>query len=115
MTDALSSCFCLKLFITLLGSTEELLLAFVCFIYMYVAFLCLLGSTEEYGAMVKKVKLLYPHTTLVAVGFSMGGNLVCKYLGEKEENRRDFVCGVSCCQGYDITRYVMSLLTILLS
>ena len=43
----------------------------------------------------------YPDTKLVAVGFSMGGNVVCKYLGEDERNQQHFICAISCCQGYD--------------
>lgn len=62
------------------------------------------GSTEEYDAMVKEVRRLYPQSRLVAVGFSMGGNIVCKYLGEKPENRQQFIAAISVCQGYDIER-----------
>ena len=60
------------------------------------------GSTEEYGAMVDEVLSMYPHTTLIAVGFSMGANIVCKYLGENSEQRQKITAAVSCCQGYDI-------------
>lgn len=73
------------------------------------AFSVLPGSTEEYGAMVDEVLSMYPHTTLIAVGFSMGGNLVCKYLGESQANRDKIIAGISCCQGYDIMRYDIKL------
>ena len=64
----------------------------------------LAGSTEEYGAMVREVESMYPSSQFVAVGFSMGANLVCKYLGEDEQHRSKFLAGISCCQGYDIER-----------
>lgn len=54
--------------------------------------------------MVDEVISMYPRTTLISVGFSMGGNLVCKYLGESAENRAKVTAGISCCQGYDIVR-----------
>ncbi|XP_067936020.1 abhydrolase domain-containing protein 2-like [Watersipora subatra] len=62
------------------------------------------GSTEEYGAVVDKVISMYPNTILVAVGFSMGANLICKYLGESRDHMNKITAAVSCCQGYDINR-----------
>lgn len=51
---------------------------------------------------------MYPNTKVIAVGFSMGANIVTKYLGERalngiEDNR--ILMGISICQGYDAVRY----------
>lgn len=62
------------------------------------------GQTEEYGKMVDHILQLYPDTQLLAVGFSMGGNIVTKYLGEDESHQQKFLCGMSICQGYDIKK-----------
>ena len=59
------------------------------------------GGTAEYAKLVELLMHAYPDTKLVAVGFSMGGNVVCKYLGEDERNQQHFICAISCCQGYD--------------
>ena len=56
--------------------------------------------------MVDAVRRLHPHTLLVVVGFSLGGNLVCKFLGEKPSNQKRVVCCVSVCQGYSALRWV---------
>lgn len=61
-----------------------------------------MGSTEEYGAMVDEVRLLHPQSKLIAVGFSMGANLILKYLGEDKARQQQFLCAVSACQGYTI-------------
>ena len=63
------------------------------------------GGTEEYGEMIDRVQELYSETTILAVGFSMGGNIVTKYLGERlGANQGKVMCGISCCQGYDAER-----------
>ncbi|WAR19524.1 ABHD2-like protein [Mya arenaria] len=38
----------------------------------------------------------YPHTKIIMVGFSMGGNIVTKYLGENPTHQNDILCGVAC-------------------
>lgn len=43
----------------------------------------------------------YPQTKIVAIGFSLGGNLITKYLGEKREHPSNLISGVSICQGYN--------------
>ena len=45
---------------------------------------------------------------LIGVGFSMGGNILIKYLGEEAPRQECFECGISVCQGYDILRYLMA-------
>ena len=42
------------------------------------------------------------NTKAVAIGFSMGANVISCYLGESGENQEKFICGISVCQGYDI-------------
>ncbi|KAK7912466.1 hypothetical protein WMY93_012677 [Mugilogobius chulae] len=51
--------------------------------------------TWEFSAMVGYIKRAYPHTKLVVVGFSLGGNIVCKFLGESRTNQERVVCCVS--------------------
>lgn len=58
------------------------------------------GCTWEYGAMVNYIKKTLPDTQLAVVGFSLGGNIVCKYLGESEANQERVSCCISLCQGY---------------
>lgn len=62
------------------------------------------GCTWEFGAMVTYIKKTYPLTQLVVVGFSLGGNIVCKYLGETQANQDRVLCCVSVCQGYSALR-----------
>ncbi|NXU89339.1 ABHD2 lipase, partial [Xiphorhynchus elegans] len=62
------------------------------------------GCTWEFGAMVNYIKKTYPQTQLVVVGFSLGGNIVCKYLGESQANQERVLCCVSVCQGYSALR-----------
>ena len=69
------------------------------------------GGTQEYAAMVKAVRAAYPTSRFVGIGFSMGGNVLCKYLGENPDNQKQFVCALSVCQGYNALEYV-SLQTI---
>ncbi len=51
--------------------------------------------------MVDELKKLYPLSKMIALGFSMGANIVLKYLTEKKERQADFLAAMSCCQGYD--------------
>lgn len=45
---------------------------------------------------------LYPNTKIIIIGYSMGGNLVTKYLGEPRQNRpQSIIAGISICQPYD--------------
>ncbi|KAK2539427.1 Abhd2 [Columba livia] len=62
------------------------------------------SCTWEFGAMVNHIKKTYPQTQLVVVGFSLGGNIVCKYLGESQANQERVLCCVSVCQGYSALR-----------
>ncbi|KAM4675489.1 monoacylglycerol lipase ABHD2 isoform 2-T5 [Discoglossus pictus] len=62
------------------------------------------GCTWEFGAMVNYIKKTFPYTQLIVVGFSLGGNIVCKYLGEAAANQERVLCCVSVCQGYSASR-----------
>uniref|UniRef100_A0A8C4THW4 Abhydrolase domain containing 2, acylglycerol lipase a n=1 Tax=Erpetoichthys calabaricus TaxID=27687 RepID=A0A8C4THW4_ERPCA len=60
------------------------------------------GCTWEFGAMVGYIKKTFPQTQLIVVGFSLGGNIVCKFLGENRTNQERVLCCVSVCQGYNL-------------
>merc|ERR1712123_394580 len=68
------------------------------------------GNTADYAAMIKDVVRRFPNTTMVCVGFSMGGNLITKYLGEPRVKPDNIVAGISVCQGYDANRAMQMLL-----
>lgn len=67
------------------------------------------GHTGDYGEMIECLERKFPTTKIVSVGFSLGGNLVTKYLGERELVRNcgvsrtdgNVIGGVSICQGYN--------------
>lgn len=60
------------------------------------------GHTEDFSAMVENLHKKYPSTNIIAVGFSLGGNLVTKYLGEKNTTKpNNVIGGISICQGYN--------------
>lgn len=69
------------------------------------------GGTDEYSTMIDRVLEIYPDTSCIAVGFSMGGNIITKYLGESKENQAKVLCGVSCGQGYDVEKAVTYLMS----
>jgi len=58
------------------------------------------GNTSDYDGMVRHVVTRYPTTKIVCIGFSMGGNIVTKYLGERK-SMPQIIAGISACQGYD--------------
>ncbi|XP_015773343.1 PREDICTED: abhydrolase domain-containing protein 2-like isoform X2 [Acropora digitifera] len=62
------------------------------------------GGTEELDAVVTHLTSKLNHKRLVGVGFSMGANILMKYLGEIPSRQEYFECGISVCQGYDILR-----------
>lgn len=62
------------------------------------------GHTGDFAALVSSLKKKYPSTRaqIVCVGFSLGGNLITKYMGEKRTDRpSNLIGGVSICQGYN--------------
>lgn len=58
------------------------------------------GNTDDYEAMIKHVVTKYPNTRIVCVGFSLGGNIITKYLGEDKIKPTSIIGGISICQGY---------------
>jgi len=68
------------------------------------------GGTSDFGAMVKDVVRRYRYTKIVCVGFSMGGNMVTKYIGEPRVKPSNVIAGISVCQGYDANRVMNFLL-----
>ena len=54
------------------------------------------------AAIVENIKEQYPETKLIGVGYSMGANMLLKYLGEKLNNQQNFIGAFSGCQGYDV-------------
>jgi len=62
------------------------------------------GNTGDYHLMVNEIVKRFPTTKVICVGFSMGANIVTKYLGEqakKEAHPNGVIAGISVCQGYD--------------
>ncbi|CAH1116549.1 unnamed protein product [Phaedon cochleariae] len=58
------------------------------------------GNTDDYEAMIKDVIAKYPKTRVVCVGFSLGGCIITKYLGENKMKPSHVIGGISICQGY---------------
>jgi len=66
------------------------------------SFFFITGHTDDFSSMLDNLIEKYPNTRLVLVGFSLGGNLITKYLGEKTRNHpSNIIGGVSICQGYN--------------
>jgi abhydrolase domain-containing protein 2 len=62
------------------------------------------GHTNDYEALINSLVKKYPTTHIISVGFSLGGNLITKYLGEKNVVKPpNIIGGISICQGYDAT------------
>eukprot|EP00117_Sycon_ciliatum_P007032 scpid66120/ scgid5759/ Abhydrolase domain-containing protein 2; Lung alpha/beta hydrolase 2 len=59
-----------------------------------------LGCCEPFDLMVKHIHRRWPDAPLVALGFSMGANIILKYLGEDPSRQALFSAAVSCCQSY---------------
>nr|XP_039265063.1 monoacylglycerol lipase ABHD2-like [Styela clava] len=62
------------------------------------------GDTRYFASMIETVEKMYSDSTFLIVGYSMGGNIAMKYLGENSERQKKILCGVSLCQGYDAVR-----------
>jgi predicted alpha/beta-fold hydrolase len=58
------------------------------------------GHTDDFHAMLVDILAKHPNTKITAIGFSLGGNLVLKYLGEDRVRPSRLIAGISVCQGY---------------
>lgn len=63
--------------------------------------LFLYGDPRDLHSVVQQVRARHPDAPLLGIGFSMGGNVLMRYLGESEEHRRVFVAAAFMCSGYD--------------
>lgn len=65
------------------------------------------GHTDDFATMIDNLNCKYPTSKLIAVGFSLGGNLITKYLGEVQKCKpTNIIGGISICQGYNAVEYV---------
>jgi len=58
------------------------------------------GNTQDYHEMLQDLIKHYPTMEFICLGFSMGGNIVTKYLGEEKQSTK-ILAGISVSQGYD--------------
>lgn len=65
---------------------------------MTIFIIIILGHTTDYAEMIKNLVKRYPTTKIVAIGFSLGGNLITKYLGETEIRKPDNIIGKIWCR-----------------
>ncbi|PBC28304.1 Abhydrolase domain-containing protein [Apis cerana cerana] len=60
------------------------------------------GHTDDYHMMLQSLIEKHSNTRIICIGFSLGGNLVTKYLGERGSNKlSNIIGGISICQGYN--------------
>lgn len=60
------------------------------------------GHTDDYHVMLQNLVEQHSNTRIICIGFSLGGNLVTKYLGERGPNKLpNIIGGISICQGYN--------------
>ncbi|PAV60675.1 hypothetical protein WR25_14433 [Diploscapter pachys] len=65
------------------------------------------GRTDEITAMMDWLMKEFPETKFINIGFSMGANIITKYLIQLDESKRNrFLMGLSVCMGYSATNSV---------
>jgi len=70
--------------------------------YYVIKIYLFIGHTDDLHVMLCNLSEHYPSTKIIIIGYSMGGNLVTKYLGESRPNRpSSVIAGISICQPYD--------------
>lgn len=60
------------------------------------------GQTDDLDFVVQTLLHTKNVKKLIAVGFSLGANILMKYLGEKPERQENFYFAASICQGYNV-------------
>lgn len=64
-------------------------------------FLIFLGHTHDFHEMINHLVTKNPNSKIVCIGFSLGGNLITKYMGEIDREKPSHIIGgISICQGY---------------
>ena len=64
-------------------------------------FTLIAGHTGDFNEMLMHILEKQPNTQIVCIGFSLGGNLITKYMGETDRTRSpNIIGGISICQGY---------------
>ncbi|GLH13285.1 Abhydrolase domain-containing protein 2 [Gryllus bimaculatus] len=59
------------------------------------------GHTQDFHEMIQHILERHSNTRVVCVGFSLGGNIITKYLGEPDRKPIPHIIGgISICQGY---------------
>lgn len=59
------------------------------------------GHTNDFHEMINHLIAKHANAKIVCVGFSLGGNLITKYMGEIDRNKPSHIIGaISICQGY---------------
>ncbi|XP_047129014.1 monoacylglycerol lipase ABHD2 isoform X1 [Hydra vulgaris] len=60
------------------------------------------GYTDDLDLVVSDLIVKNPGEKLIGIGFSLGANVLMKYLGEKPERQLNFLFAASLCQGYNL-------------
>ena len=62
------------------------------------------GKTDDLGLIINHIDTNYPHKNILLVGYSLGGNVVLKYLGEQGQNINPKIkCAVTISAPCDLT------------
>ncbi len=62
------------------------------------------GKTDDLGRIINHIDKNYPHKNILLVGYSLGGNVVLKYLGEQGQNiNQKIKCAVTISAPCDLT------------
>jgi len=60
------------------------------------------GHTSDLDQVTQQILRTEKPNKLIGLAFSLGGNILLKYLGEKPERQKNFHFAVSVCAGYDV-------------